>query len=325
MKDDFFEKIGTEVRTSRPGYQSAEVAASGENVASISNATDDGAKRTWAANDNVFWASKQSYDRLPSGLYRCGVSPNIGSFLSHQKIDTDSLIRLPDSESEAILMEIEKFHGMKSEFDKRGFLHKRGVLLWGPPGSGKTSTVNLLTEMVVKDRGGIGVLIDQPQTAASCLQMIRRVEPERPIIALLEDLDALVERHGENEFLALLDGESQVDNIVYVATTNYPERLDRRFVDRPSRFDTVRYISMPSAQARRVYLKAKEPSLSDLELGRFVAETDGLSIAHLRELIILTQCFGQSLAEAVKRLDKFRHKLPSSDSPPDKASFGFGK
>ena len=111
----------------------------------------------------------------------------------------------------------------------------------------------------------------------------------------------------------LLDGENQVENVIYVATTNYPERLDRRFVDRPSRFDTLRLIGMPTPEARRIYLVHKEPGIDEKELRAMVRASDGYSIAHLRELLVLVKCFGQSIDEATKRLDGMRAANPSSD------------
>ena len=77
------------------------------------------------------------------------------------------------------------FGGFREEFDKRGFIHKRGILLWGDPGSGKTSIVQLLIKRLVDD-GGLAVFIGHPSTAVSCLQMIRRIEPERKLIVILE-------------------------------------------------------------------------------------------------------------------------------------------
>lgn len=68
-----------------------------------------------------------------------------------------------------------------------------------------------------EDYNGIAILIERPQYAVSCLQVLRSVEPDRQAIGILEDLDALVENHGESQYLALLDGESQVDRMIYVA------------------------------------------------------------------------------------------------------------
>lgn len=324
---NFFEQVGTSTRKNRANKEQADECAP---TALVVESTAENLRlgsaegtRMWSASDNVFWPSKQTYDKLPPGLYRCGESPNIGPFLDKQINKTDELITLPDTVSEQILKEIDDFRKMKEAFTQRGFLHKRGIMLWGPPGSGKTSTVQLLIKLIVDTCEGVAVFLDHPGRAASCLQMLRKVESERPVIAIMEDIDALIERYGENEYLALLDGESQVDNIVYVATTNYPERLDRRFVDRPSRFDTIRYIGMPSAEARKTFLEHKEPTYNDIELAQLVKMSDGFSIAHLRELIILTRCFNMSITQACDRLAAFRTK-PSSDSTPDKPAFGFG-
>lgn len=322
---EFFEKVGTGAGGPRRGY-------TGENVAVAPApspmpdhppmAATTGAKR-WAANHDVFWGATQTYDALPPGLYRCGVSANVGPILHQLTVETDNLLELPDEDSAGIVTEFEKFWTLETEFRKRGFLMKRGFLLWGPPGSGKTSTVHLLVKRLITNSAGIIIVVENPHEAAVCLQMARQIEPKRPMIAIMEDIDALIERFGENQFLALLDGEAQVDNIVFVASTNYPERLDQRFVDRPSRFDTIRYIGMPSAAAREVYLQAKEPSLEGEELEAWVRASNGFSIAHLKEMIIAVRCFGQPLAEVTARLEAMHSRKPTSADSPDKQRVGF--
>lgn len=280
------------------------------------------ARARWSGNGEAFWASAVTLERLPPAVYTCNSSPN-GPFVQRTRISTDHLLTLPDTATESVVAEIRRFWSLRSEFEKRGFLHKRGIMLFGPPGGGKTSCVSLLIDLIVRENGGVGLLVDHPGLAGDCLQMIRRVEPERPIIVILEDLDALVERHGENGYLALLDGEGQVGGVVNIATTNYPERLDRRFVDRPSRFDTINRIGMPSAAARRVYLRAKEPALSESDLEKCVRLSNGFSIAHLRELIILTCCFKRDIEGSAKQLRDMMEAKPNSAHDPEGASFGF--
>lgn len=262
-------------------------------------------------------------DALEPAFYRFTQRPDVGPCLHRLTISTDGLIHLPDTVGEKVVDEFKTFWGLGDRFAERGFLHKRGILMWGPPGSGKTASLMLMAQTIIEKQKGIVVQIDVPELAAICLAFIRKIEPERPIVAMIEDLDALVQQHGENNFLALLDGETQVDKICYIATTNYPERLDRRFVDRPSRFDTIEYIGMPSSAARKVYLHAKEPSLDDGELREWVAKTEGFSVAHLRELIILVRCFGRPLSAAIARLEAMRVK-PNSESAADRPAFGIG-
>lgn len=268
--------------------------------------------RCWAQSGDAFFPVSEVVKELPSGAYRCRDS-NRGPYLEKMPIEIDSLLALPDSAVEVLLAEFKKFWTLRQNFATRGFTFKRGLLMWGPPGSGKTSAIWQMTQELVRLHKGVVVFIENPHLATVCVSLLRRIEPERPMITIMEDLDALVSQHGDHGFLALLDGETQISNVVHVATTNYPEYLDRRFVDRPSRFDTIMRVGMPSAQARRVYFKAKEPSLDDVTLERWVKRTEDYSIAHLREVIIAIKCFDQGEDDVFTRLDEMRHQKIESD------------
>lgn len=269
--------------------------------------------RQWAVHpDDTYAPCGSTVQALPTGVYRNAVDQFGTVLFVKVKLVTDDLVRLPDTASDRVLEGIAKFWESEAEFRKFGQVFKRGVLLWGPPGSGKTVTVTMLVHDVVQ-RGGTVILSSSPELTAQALAQFRRVEPDRKLICILEDLDELTDRYGESNLLALLDGEQQVDKIVYVATTNYPERLDARLVNRPSRFDEVIKIGMPSAAARRVYLRSrlKISDLADADLQVWVEETDGLSIAHLRELVAAVFCLGRDYEDTLKRL-KAMQRRPSS-------------
>ena len=279
-------------------------------------------KRNWATSDGNYWAIGDTCKTIPRGLYEPAFSDNIGPFLKTLKNNIDDIIDLPDSESETLLKEIQEFTTLKESFLKHGFLYKRGILLWGPPGSGKTITIQQLIRLFTQTGDGIAVMCGQPALLMTVLRDFRKLEPSRQVLVILEDIDALIDMYRESDFLNMLDGEAQLQNVVYVATTNYPERLDKRFKDRPSRFDTIRMIGMPTDAARRKYLEVKMPEATNEMLDKFTKGSKGYSIAYLRELIVLTQCFKLSLEDALLRLDTMRKYMPDS-SKDGKGSFGF--
>lgn len=323
MVDNFHEIVGTK---RSENYSGANVKERAGYAPPVPDATAErpnllGVQR-WAEAGDVFFGVGTTHSALPAGIYRCAQT-NTGPVLVKQRTETDNLLELPDDAGATLLAEFATFWNISPKFRQRGFLHKRGFLLWGPPGGGKTSMLMLMCKRLITEQNGFVLFLDNPHLAAQCLQMARKIEPNRPMIAIMEDLDALVRNFGENEYLALLDGEAQVDSIVFLGTTNYPELLDPRFTDRPSRFDTIRFIGMPSPAARRLYLKTKEPSLTDEDLSTWVEASDGFSVAHLKEMIIAVRCFEQPLKDVIDRLDKMRWRRPSSADSPDKRATGF--
>jgi SpoVK/Ycf46/Vps4 family AAA+-type ATPase len=127
----------------------------------------------------------------------------------------------------------------------------------------------------------------------------------RNIILVYEDIDEIINYNGESTVLSLLDGEHNIDNVLNLATTNYPGLLGARIINRPSRFDRRIYVDMPSQPAREEYLrKACKGNLSAHDLGLWVKDTEGMSIAHLRELVAAVYCLGQDYSGVVERLKK---------------------
>jgi SpoVK/Ycf46/Vps4 family AAA+-type ATPase len=284
--------------------------------------------KMWAVYGNTYSPCEKAVDTLPPGQYTIDASQERGIFFSKKEVNLDDLMILPDSASEEVIEGIETFWKKEEHFRKFGFLWKRGVMLWGPPGSGKTSTVQLISKMIV-DRGGLSTYIQNPELGARGLELMRRIEPDRPIVVILEDIDAISQRHGEADLLALLDGELQIDNVIFIATTNYPERLDKRLTNRPSRFDIVKKIGMPSEDARRVYLKATNKRLAEkgnkAELELWIKQTKQFSLAHIKELIISVEVFEIPLDGAVERLRAMMDINLNSEDGYDKKVIGFAR
>jgi GTPase SAR1 family protein len=259
----------------------------------------------WSVLPNdAFLPSGPKRPLLDAGVYTIAMT-DAGPLFTKTKVVTDDLIELDDELSLRVLRNMETFWASKNEYSKRHIVYKRGLLLEGPAGSGKTSLVNMLTQELVR-RNGIVIITSHPSNVATALEALRRIEPERNVIVIFEDIDELIDHHGEHELLALLDGEHQIDNVVNIATTNFPEKLGARICNRPSRFDERIRVGMPNAEARDRYLKhilrQEVPIVPDAEISKWVKDTDGFSVAHLRELAVAITCLKQDYATVLKRL-----------------------
>lgn len=257
--------------------------------------------KTWAlVKDSTYMAIAGSRSQLESGVYNIYVDNHSNVYFERKSICIDNLILFSDSISQTIIDEINVFWDKLDIFKQYGFLHRRGYMLYGPAGSGKTATVQLIIANLIK-RNGIVLMCERPSNLNRALSVLRKVEPDRNIICLFEDIDSIVDCYGESDLLSVLDGENQVDKVLNIATTNYPEKLDKRLVGRPRRFDRLIYVDMPSEIVRREYFKLKL-SIKDVELEKWVRGSDGFSFAAMTELVISVKCLGNDFDISVKVL-----------------------
>jgi hypothetical protein len=246
---------------------------------------------------------------LPAGLYKA-LTDQYGTFFQRQEIDMSELIRFEGTIADTIIGEFNDFWGKKSLYQERGEIHKRGFMLWGPPGGGKTSTVTFIMKDFINNGG---VVFDFTSDLIGGIRQLKIVEPNRKIMIVMEDIDAWLHDYGsEQAILDMLDGSVKHSDTILIATTNYPERLPDRIINRPSRFDRVEYIGTPCAKDRKLYIKEKSKTLNTREINKWVKSTDGFTLAHVKELILSVEVFGLDFQDTLDRLNKMRKKLESS-------------
>jgi SpoVK/Ycf46/Vps4 family AAA+-type ATPase len=260
--------------------------------------TEEKDARQWGANDGCYRPVGLTATKVKAGIYE--FDNDMGLFLRPVEVVTDDLIELPDPTCTQVLSGIEKFWAMEDRYREHGLLYKRSVGLYGPPGGGKTATLILLGRRLV-ERDGLVIMFNR--FTDDGLALLRRIEPKRRIVCIMEELDDLID-DWESEILCLLDGEAQVDGIVYLATTNHFEKLPSTLVNRPSRFDEWLFVGMPSVESRRTYLRKVAPTLSAEQLDKWVADTTGFSVAHLKELVAAVLCLENPYAQVLERLHK---------------------
>lgn len=272
----------------------------------------------WSESPNgSFSPAGSTVAAIAPGYYDLAQSQSGQIFFLPIRARGDELIRFPDSASVAVLNGIVDFWEREDLFAQYDLPFKRGILLYGPPGSGKSCTLQLACRDVV-ERGGI--VLTFPQSSALFLaayRALRDIQPDIPVVVLMEDFEVTIKKVDESALLNLLDGVEELHKVVFLATTNYPEKLDPRVINRPSRFDVRVRVDPPSEQARRIYLANLVQEGDHLDIDSYVADTAGLSLAHVKELFVATHILGSDYRETVTRLQTMRERVTSLDEPDD--------
>jgi transitional endoplasmic reticulum ATPase len=187
-------------------------------------------------------------------------------------------------------------------FTRLGVDPPRGVLLYGPPGCGKTFLVRALA-----GSGALNVfsvkgaeLLDKwvGESERAVRELFRRARDAAPALVFLDEVDALAPRRGGSAdagvadrvvaaLLTELDGAEPMRDVVVLGATNRPELIDPALL-RPGRLERLVYVPPPDPQARAAILKAaacNTPLAADVDLDTLATELDGYSAADCAALI----------------------------------------
>jgi len=264
------------------------------------------------SNGIIFFPSGRTVKALIPGYYEINTHPSLGIYFEKIQVKVEGLLEFPDANTHRVIVEIQKFWDSRDKFEEHHLTYKRGIILWGPAGGGKSSTLQLVCRDVIK-RGGIVVKFAHPNIFSSGVRMLREIQPNTPVVVLMEDIDSTLDNYSETDVLNILDGVDRMDNVVFLATTNYPERLGERIMNRPSRFDKRFKVGYPSPAARKLYIEylLNGKNIKEVEIERWVNDTKDFSIAHLKELFVAVVVLGDEYETALKTLLSMKTQVTS--------------
>ncbi len=267
--------------------------------------------------DEEFSPAFTSVSKVPAGIYEIVWNRQLSQHtLKKQPFKTDELYQLPSYEIMDILKDIQNFWDRREKYKEYNFVHKRGILMYGEPGCGKSGIIQLISQQLI-DNDGIIINIKDHEDVdyfTDFIATFRKIEPNRPLIVLLEDIDSIAgeNSHQTSRLLNILDGVKQIEDVVYIATTNYPEKLQDRITNRPSRFDRRYKVELPNDEIREAYIRHKlnEDDIKGIDIQEWVKRTEGMSLSHLKEVVISTIVMGREFEEVMDNLEGLK-KTPS--------------
>ncbi len=187
-------------------------------------------------------------------------------------------------------------------FKRLGIRPPTGILLYGPPGCGKT----LLAKAVANESGANFISIKGPEllsmwvgeTEKHIRDVFRRAKQVAPSIIFFDEVDSLVPKRGYeagshvservvSQLLAEISGLEDMHDVVVIAATNRPDILDPALL-RPGRFDRQILVPTPDAGARYEVLRvhtANSPLSKDVDLKKLTKDTEGFSGADMEALV----------------------------------------
>ena len=208
-------------------------------------------------------------------------------------------------------------------FKRAGIRPLNGILMFGPPGCGKT----LLAKAVATESKSNFITIKGPEifskwvgeSERSIRDIFRKARQAAPSIIYFDEIDAISQSRGShqgthiydsivNQILVEMDGIENRKGIVIIASTNRPDLVDSALL-RPGRFDRLLYITAPDYDARLKILKVHTtnmPIADDVSLKRIAQTTEGYSGADLENLC--REAGMNAIREKMNDLDKIENR-----------------
>ena len=255
-------------------------------------------KKTTKPDANTLSEDMIAYGEAHNFLKGQKIDPNCNFIKFNRQFTWDDLI-LSDKIKTEIQMNLKNLIEYREIYKKNGLQVKRGLILAGEPGTGKTVLAKILCNTI--DWTFVWVTSKNLENAKRVAQIVELCRDLSPAILFLEDIDLFGGSRESNnnpmllgELLNQLDGIEENTDIIVIGSTNNKEVLEKALVSRPGRFDKVIDFPLPEYEERLKMLKVFSNGLLDENLPfleKVAKEYTKKTGAQIRELVNMAIIF----------------------------------
>jgi SpoVK/Ycf46/Vps4 family AAA+-type ATPase len=310
-----------------------------ERIALFTSPNYDGSMQNYSIfalkSPKDFWEKWLSYSKQNNFYKGQKINPLCNFLELNKKTNWDSIIIAPKIKK-VIKRNVHNLYSNRDILAKNKISIKRGIILCGVPGTGKTMLCKVLANEMPMTI--IYVLPSDIRRICDVSRICEMAKDLSPTLLILEDIDYIAEDrdfsgHGGNlciELMNRMDGlQEEFKNVITIATTNMIDKVEKAIKNRPGRFDKVIEVDVPAAKEREKMIEIFTKSFKlhkDVDIKAIVKKTKGMPgafIFHISEYAAILAIEDKSMNKNDIAIVKQKHFEEAIEELKDK-DFGCG-